>query len=79
MKLPLKYFSNNLASTINLLEVRFLFAFIVWSSRHSSYCYSSKVMDKHNVRNIVFSSSATVYGDVSVFFFFLTDFLLFFL
>ena len=35
------YYSNNLQSTINLLEV----------------------MQKHNVKKLVFSSSATVYGD----------------
>lgn len=39
-KIPLKYFSNNLTSTLNLLET----------------------MEKHNVRNLIFSSSATVYG-----------------
>lgn len=38
--LPLKYYKNNLISTIVLLEV----------------------MDEFNVKNIVFSSSATVYG-----------------
>ncbi len=38
---PLMYYSNNLISTINLLEV----------------------MKKHNVKNFIFSSSATVYGD----------------
>ena len=37
---PLKYYENNLETTIHLLEA----------------------MDKHNCRNIVFSSSATVYG-----------------
>ena len=41
VKKPLMYYSNNLISTINLLEV----------------------MQKYNVKNIVFSSSATVYGD----------------
>ena len=41
VKKPLMYYSNNLQSTINLLEV----------------------MQKHNVKKIVFSSSATVYGD----------------
>ena len=39
--MPLKYFKNNIAGTVNLLEV----------------------MDKYNVKNLVFSSSATVYGD----------------
>jgi len=38
---PLMYYSNNLMSTINLLEV----------------------MKEHNVKKIVFSSSATVYGN----------------
>lgn len=38
--IPLKYYENNLFSTINLL----------------------KVMDKYNCKNLVFSSSATVYG-----------------
>lgn len=37
---PLKYYHNNIVSTINLIEV----------------------MDEFNVKNIVFSSSATVYG-----------------
>ncbi len=37
---PLKYYRNNLDTTLTLLEV----------------------MDRHDVRNIVFSSSATVYG-----------------
>ena len=41
VKKPLMYYSNNLESTINLLEV----------------------MQKYNVKKIVFSSSATVYGD----------------
>lgn len=41
VKKPLMYYSNNLESTINLLEV----------------------MEKYNVRKLVFSSSATVYGD----------------
>jgi len=40
VKVPLQYYSNNLISSINLLEV----------------------MEQHNVKNIVFSSSATVYG-----------------
>ncbi len=38
---PLKYYHNNIAGTITLLET----------------------MKKYNVKNIVFSSSATVYGD----------------
>lgn len=38
---PLKYYDNNITSTINLCAV----------------------MKKHGVKNIVFSSSATVYGD----------------
>ncbi len=41
---PLMYYSNNLISTINLLEV----------------------MKKYNVKKIVFSSSATVYGEQTV-------------
>lgn len=40
-EIPLIYYRNNIAATINLLEV----------------------MDAHNVKNFVFSSSATVYGD----------------
>lgn len=40
VSLPLKYYRNNLDSTLTLLET----------------------MDKYNCRNIVFSSSATVYG-----------------
>jgi len=40
-KIPLQYYKNNVAGTVNLLEV----------------------MDKFNVKNLVFSSSATVYGD----------------
>lgn len=44
VKEPLKYYSNNLISTINLLEV----------------------MKKYNVKKIVFSSSATVYGEQDV-------------
>lgn len=40
VKLPLKYYQNNLISTLALCEV----------------------MNKYNVKNIVFSSSATVYG-----------------
>ena len=40
VKLPLKYYSNNIDSTLNLLEL----------------------MIKYDVKNIVFSSSATVYG-----------------
>lgn len=38
---PLKYYENNVAGTVNLLNV----------------------MEKHGVKKIVFSSSATVYGD----------------
>lgn len=38
---PMKYYENNICSTINLCEL----------------------MNEYNVRNIVFSSSATVYGD----------------
>lgn len=41
VKMPLKYYNNNLISTISLLEV----------------------MESHNVKQLVFSSSATVYGD----------------
>ena len=40
-KIPLTYYRNNIAATINILEV----------------------MGAHNVKNFVFSSSATVYGD----------------
>lgn len=40
-KIPLQYYKNNVAGTVNLLEV----------------------MEKFNVKNLVFSSSATVYGD----------------
>jgi len=40
---PLKYYENNLNSTLSLL----------------------KAMEKYNVKNLVFSSSATVYGDPS--------------
>lgn len=39
--LPLKYYKNNILSTLNLLSA----------------------MEKHGVKNFVFSSSATVYGD----------------
>ncbi|NLB55089.1 MAG: UDP-glucose 4-epimerase GalE [Lentisphaerae bacterium] len=39
--IPLKYYQNNIAGTLNLCEV----------------------MAEHNVKNLVFSSSATVYGD----------------
>jgi len=41
VKFPLKYYDNNLCSTLTLL----------------------KAMDKHGVKKLVFSSSATVYGD----------------
>jgi len=40
VQLPLKYYKNNINSTITLCEI----------------------MDKYNVKNLVFSSSATVYG-----------------
>ena len=40
-QIPLTYYRNNIATTINILEV----------------------MAAHNVKNFVFSSSATVYGD----------------
>ena len=40
-QIPLTYYRNNIAATINILEV----------------------MGAHNVKNFVFSSSATVYGD----------------
>ena len=38
---PIEYYSNNLACTLNILDV----------------------MRRHNCHNIIFSSSATVYGD----------------
>lgn len=41
VKKPLEYYDNNIAGTLNLLEV----------------------MKEHEVKNIIFSSSATVYGD----------------
>ena len=41
---PIKYYSNNLKTTLNLLEV----------------------MNKYNVKKMVFSSSATIYGDPGV-------------
>lgn len=41
VKIPLKYFRNNLISTLNLLEL----------------------MEKYHVNNLIFSSSATVYGE----------------
>ncbi len=41
VEIPLHYYNNNVAGTLNLLEV----------------------MTKNNVRKLVFSSSATVYGD----------------
>jgi UDP-glucose 4-epimerase len=41
VKIPIKYYHNNITGTLNLLEV----------------------MKKYNVRKIVFSSSATVYGN----------------
>ena len=44
VEMPLKYYENNLGSTINLLES----------------------MKKHGVKKIIFSSSATVYGDQGV-------------
>lgn len=44
VKKPIMYYSNNLISTTNLLEV----------------------MEAHNVKKLVFSSSATVYGDPGV-------------
>lgn len=40
INLPIKYYENNLISTINLL----------------------KLMEKYNITNLIFSSSATVYG-----------------
>lgn len=41
---PIEYYTNNVSSTLNLLDV----------------------MRKHNVKTIIFSSSATVYGDPEV-------------
>lgn len=41
VKKPLKYYNNNLISTLNLVDI----------------------MQKYNVKKIVFSSSATIYGD----------------
>ncbi len=40
---PLKYYENNLISTINLI----------------------KIMEKHNIKNLIFSSSSTVYGNAN--------------
>jgi len=42
VKMPLKYYRNNITGTATLLET----------------------MERHGVKNIIFSSSATVYGDV---------------
>ena len=44
VEMPIKYYSNNLISTLNLLEI----------------------MKKYNVKKIVFSSSATIYGNPGV-------------
>lgn len=44
VKKPIKYYCNNLKTTLNLLEV----------------------MNKYNVKKLVFSSSATIYGDPGV-------------
>ena len=44
VKKPIMYYSNNLISTINLIEI----------------------MKKYNCKNIIFSSSATIYGDPGV-------------
>ncbi|MBZ4683369.1 MAG: UDP-glucose 4-epimerase [Fusobacteriaceae bacterium] len=44
VSIPLKYYQNNLISTLNLIEF----------------------MKKYNVNNLVFSSSATVYGDPEI-------------
>ncbi|MBP5298522.1 MAG: UDP-glucose 4-epimerase GalE [Lachnospiraceae bacterium] len=41
---PYEYYNNNIAGTLNLIDV----------------------MRKHNVKNIIFSSSATVYGDPAI-------------
>lgn len=41
---PIEYYTNNVSSTLNLLDV----------------------MRKHNVKTIIFSSSATVYGDPEI-------------
>ena len=42
--LPIKYYQNNLISTLNI----------------------TKIMEKFNINNLIFSSSATVYGNASV-------------
>lgn len=44
VSIPLKYYSNNISSTLTLCDV----------------------MNKFNVKNLVFSSSATVYGDPTI-------------
>ena len=44
VKNPSKYYENNIAGTVCLLDV----------------------MKEHNVKNIIFSSSATVYGDQEI-------------
>ena len=44
VKLPLKYYHNNLTGSLNLF----------------------RVMEKHNAKNLIFSSSATVYGNQDV-------------
>lgn len=44
VKLPLKYYHNNLTGSLNLF----------------------RIMEKHNAKNLIFSSSATVYGNQDV-------------
>lgn len=61
-EIPIKYYENNITATINLLDVRFSssspLSLLVRTDAHRH----PQVMDRHGVYNIVYSSSATVYG-----------------
>ncbi|CEQ42236.1 SPOSA6832_04025, partial [Sporobolomyces salmonicolor] len=58
---PIQYYENNITATINLLAVR---PFPSCSPIGNAVLTSGllQVMEKYNVTNIVYSSSATVYG-----------------
>ena len=63
-RLPLDYYRNNVAGTVNLLEVHTQVLITV------HFCFPpfllfplfQQVMKSHQVKKMVFSSSATVYG-----------------
>lgn len=60
-RLPLDYYRNNVAGTVTLLEVHFKDFQFMFHNLIVGNLF--KVMKSHQVKKLVFSSSATVYGE----------------